>query len=157
MMKKILVGLGAAAIVVGAWFSFVRVPPPVPLLSASLEVLAETELQGYCTGEMLIKNQAGKASAAACWEANKANWDDVHDVHSVIPAFCAGIVVNGWNGTEYDCKSIVDKNKLWPIVDGGMAHNWNEAYPYPTERPDEQRISNHKTTTRTGEREENSR
>jgi hypothetical protein len=155
-MKKLLLLLAAAAIIAGGWFTLVREVPPTPLLSANLEVLSESALQGYCTGNMLALQEDGPAAAAACWET----YEEIgaqRDVHAVIPAFCRGLIDGGWNGTLAECQNIVARYKLWPIRTGGIADSWDDNYKYPTERSEEQKINTRKDNTRTGDREENSR
>lgn len=156
-MNKILTALAALAIAVGGWFTFLRTPPPVPLLSANLEVLAESELEGYCTGRMLYRSQAGQKAASECWQELGEAHAIERDVYAVVPAFCQALVDEGWNGTKYECEQIVERYQLWPTKTGALADDWSESYPYPTDRPEEQKINNNKTTARTGDREENSR
>ncbi len=128
----------------------------VPLFSASLERLAETATEGWCSGEAfwLARNSPGdaKTGAAEC-RSNRPGTDP--DLQAVQPAFCQAITSLGYKPGVDGCMKVVTLNRYWPTYDGGITESWSRKFPYPgdlilQDTPVED-------TGRTGEREGNFR
>lgn len=132
-MTRWLLGLlGVGVVVLG--LAFLAYPVKhIPPFDANLVRLAETNLQGYCSGDAFWKS-GGNGDANLAREcrvrrskkrSNEANMLDVQ------PAFCEGIVNNGWEGTVQECIVILEDNEYWPTFDGNITNSWNRARPYP--------------------------
>ena len=145
-MKKLLLLAGIATIGVLFAYAYVIKPPPVPLFDANRMLLAESYVEGYCSGVKMFND----TPVATCWDDNP-DYATHRQLDVVVPGFCLGVVNSGWSGTQQDCRDIMDDTQNWPLLSGGITNSWSARYPYPLDRfienvtPDE---------SRTGEREE---
>lgn len=139
-MKKLLLLAGVVTIAITFAFSYIVSPPPLPLLDANRQVLAESVVEGYCSGVYLIT----RSPVVACWE-EEADRGTHRNLSQVVTGFCFGIVEAGWDGTTYDCQQIMADNLYWPLLSGGITNSWSARYAYPLDRfaenikPDESR------------------
>ena len=145
-MKKLLLFAGIATVLITAAYAYVIEPPPTPLFDANRMLLAESYVEGYCSGVNMFTD----TPVATCWGDNP-DFASHRQLDIVVSAFCFGVVDSGWSGTHQDCRDIMDNNRNWPLLSGGITNSWSSRYPYPLDRfvefvgPDE---------SRTGEREE---
>jgi hypothetical protein len=130
MKRKLMAAAGILTVVLG----FIWLLWPVghiPPYDANLVRLAETQRQGYCSGDAFFKSGGeGSASKAADCRAT-STLPDVPNMPIVQTAFCQAIVDNGWEGQLADCLGIMDMNQYWPTYDGYISQDWNRARPYP--------------------------
>ena len=146
-MKKLLLVAGIITFLVTAAFAYVIAPPIPPLLDDNRLPLAESVSQGYCSGMSMM---AG-VDLEECWE-DEASRGTVRNLSAVQSGFCYGIIAGGWNRTHNECMEIMETQRFWPLLEGGITNSWSARYPYPLDRfvdnitPDESR-----TGTREGE------
>ena len=153
----IKLGLMAAIVSVFGLFLILQGADHVPPFSASLERLAETETEGYCSGLAFWKNLSvpneRKSAAAEC----RSNHDPTEiDLPVVQKAFCEGIVKGGYAQGVNVCMTIVVSNRFWPTYDGGYTDSWSRKFPYPGDLI-LQPSSDSSGDSRTGDREGNLR
>mgnify|MGYP001587881744 FL=1 len=132
MTRKLLALAGVATIALG--LAYVSWPVGhIPPYDANLVRLAESNLQGYCSGEAFWRSGgAGSARLAGdCRTRLAGKRSNKPDLMAVPAAFCAAIVKEGWEGTQPDCLSIMFDNQYWPTYDGAITAEWNRARPYP--------------------------
>jgi hypothetical protein len=106
----------------------------IPPYDANLVRLAESNLQGYCSGQVLIQTQGvGDANMAAqCRAQRKKQRSDSPQLSAVQPAFCEAIVDSKATGlTQSQCMDIMTMNEYWPTYNGSITNSWNSARPYP--------------------------
>ena len=124
-------GVGILAIVLAIAY-IVRPVPHIPPYDANLVRLAESQRQGYCSGETFWKTQGtGNAAIAASCRRQKTGMSDQPNMGDVPLAFCTAIVDAGWDGDVPTCLDIMVGNQLWPTYDGSITDQWNRARPYP--------------------------
>jgi len=118
----------------GAWWVF----SPVGHLrqfDADLQPLAESPLEGWCSGHTFIDGGGGRnaqqAKAAICRTDNAETYSASVDMTAVVPSFCLGAIAAGWQGNLASCESILAQNNLWPTLHGQLTNAWNKAHPYP--------------------------
>src|SRR3990167_1880298 len=128
-MNKLLAFGGILAIAGG----FVLLTMPVshiPLLDANRQVLAESERQAYCAGEVMIKTQ-GRGSEEDMTDCRATSTIDDTINHRVVQsAWCRGIVDN-YQWTQTECVSFVEEQKYWPTLKGTATNAWNRRFAYP--------------------------
>ncbi len=128
-MKRLTVV--AVLILVAGFFYLLKDVGHIPLFSANLERLAETETEGYCAGVAFWSGgseQVKKDAAAEC----RAELDDTgFDLVIVQQAFCEGIVDKGYAPGVSTCEGIVAANRYWPTYDGDITQSWSRKFPYP--------------------------
>lgn len=132
MRRRLLVIVGVLTIVLALAY-VARPAGHVPPFDANLVRLAETELEGYCSGETFWRTQGnGDAGRAADCRAERTGTiaDDVN-LHAVEAGFCRAVIAEGWEGDVPACLGILEGNQLWPTYDGGITRAWNRARPYP--------------------------
>ena len=121
----------AVLVIVGGAAYLLKDVGHVPLFSASLERLAESETEGYCAGVAFWgggSEQVKKDAAAEC----RAERDDTgFDLVVVQRAFCEGIVDKGYAPGVSACEGIVAANRYWPTYDGDITQSWSRKFPYP--------------------------
>ena len=130
--RQLLMAVGAVAVVLGLVY-VARPAGHVPPYDANLVRLAESDLQGYCTGEAFWKSGGmGDARLASeCRSRLGGKRPDEPNLTAVIPSFCSAIVDQGWEGTRADCVEIMVANQYWPTYGGSITNQWNRARPYP--------------------------
>lgn len=132
MTRKLLGFAGVATILL----SMLYIAWPVGFIApydANLVRLADSQLQGYCSGDSFMKSQGvGDANLAAnCRNEKAAKMSNKPDMGVVQGAFCQAVHANGWQGTRAQCLSILQTNEYWPTYDGNITNAWNRARPYP--------------------------
>ena len=148
-MKKLLLFAGVATIALTGAFAYVITPPPVPLFDANRMLLAESYVEGYCSGIMMFTD----VPAQTCRNDNP-DMQTHRNLGMVTPAFCTAVVNSGWEGSQQDCESIMYDNLYWPLLDGGITNSWSSRYAYPLDRflenvkPDESRTGDRKVSVR---------
>ena len=133
MTKRLAMHIVGILVVIAAVVYVSRQPGHQPPYDANLVRLAESDLQGYCSGDAFMKSEgvgnAGKA--AECRDRLAKTRPDKPNLQVVQTAFCEAVVDNGWVGTVTDCLGIMQANEYWPTYDGGITSEWNRARPYP--------------------------
>ena len=132
MSRKLLGLAGALTIILG--FVYIAMPVGfIPPYDANLVRLADSQLQGYCSGDSFMKSQGvGDANLAAMCRVQRAKvMSDKPDMGVVQGSFCQAVVDNGWQGTKVACIGILQTNEYWPTYDGNITNAWNRARPYP--------------------------
>ena len=131
--RRSLLTVTAIAVIVLGLMYVARPAGHIPPYDANLVRLAENDIQGYCTGEAFWKSGGtGDARLAAeCRSRLKGKRPDDPKLTAVIPAFCAAIVEQGWEGNRADCAEIMVANQYWPTYAGSITDQWNRARPYP--------------------------
>ncbi len=139
-MKKLLLFAGVVTFAVTAAFAYFIEPPPLPLFDANRQLLAESYVEGYCSGQVMMT----RTPVESCW-ADNPDLATHRNLSQVVTAFCFGIVDAGWTGSSAECKQIMEDKQYWPLLHGGITSTWSSRYPYPTDRfaenvqPDESR------------------
>jgi hypothetical protein len=144
-MKKLLLIAGLVTTLTMGAFAYVITPPPVPLFDANRRLLAENEVQGYCSGVWMFT----RISVDRCYEDNP-DMSRHRSLYMVIPAFCRGVIDSGWDGSMEKCRGIMEENQYWPLLAGGTSNAWSARYAYPLDRFVENTVPD---DSRTGERE----
>jgi hypothetical protein len=128
MRKLALIALIAIA---GGAFYLIRDVGHIPLFDANLQVLAESEVEGYCAGLTFWSNRGSgnAAEAAACRNESDRSTDP--DLTRVPAFFCMAVREAGFAGTVDECLGILDGQKLWPTRDGDLTNSWSQSAPYP--------------------------
>lgn len=105
----------------------------IPLYDANLVRLAESDLQGYCSGDTFWKTGGVGDSnmASECRSRLAKKHSSNVDLSVVQGSFCQAIVDSGWTGTKSDCLGIMATNEYWPTYVGAITNQWNRARPYP--------------------------
>lgn len=132
MSRKLLACVGIIAVVLAV--AYISWPVGhIPPYDANLVRLAESDLQGYCSGDSFMKSQGmGDANlAATCRQRQARKRPNAPNLGAVQKAFCEAVVANGWEGTNGDCVGILQMNEYWPTYDGNITNAWNRARPYP--------------------------
>jgi hypothetical protein len=130
--RKLLAVAGVALVVLSiAYVS--RAAGHQPPYDANLVRLAESDLQGYCSGDTLMKSggTGDRNMASQCRTKLARKRSDRPNLQVVLMSFCRAVVDNGWEGTVADCISIMETNQYWPTYDGTITNQWNRARPYP--------------------------
>lgn len=155
-MNKLLAALGIL-VIAGGLFLLVAPVSHIPLLDANRQVLAESERQAYCAGEVMVETQ-GRGSEEAMADCIASSTVDNEIDHSVVqPAFCAGIL-SKYNWSQSECIAAVEEQEIWPTMKGTWTNSWNKRFPYPiskfgrlAEAPEYQsRTGDRETTDREG-------
>jgi hypothetical protein len=125
----------------------------IPPYDADLNRLAETQLEGYCSGSVFWKTygEGDGGAAAECREERAGMHEDVPNIPAVQRSFCRAVVAEGWDGTVPYCLEILQDSKLWPTYDGQLTQEWNRARKYP--QPPIQVVGSEGEGSRTGGRE----
>lgn len=132
MINKMLAGFGIL-VITGGLFLLMAPISHIPLLDANRRVLAESERQGYCAGEVYWSTR-GMGSEAAMTECVAVSTIDNEINHRrVQPAFCAGITASGLPMGVDACMGIMEGQKFWPTMTGTLSNSWNRKFPYPGE------------------------
>jgi hypothetical protein len=103
---------------------------------ADLRPLAETELEGWCSGYvfMTFKDGAAHPAESSQCRTNPTNTDRFSsDVNTdvVVDSFCDGIVTVGFGAGKATCVRIMEDRNLWPTLHGELTAAWSATYPYP--------------------------
>jgi hypothetical protein len=151
-----LLAIGGILVIVGGLFLLVNPVTHIPLLDANRAVLAESDADGFCAGQTFMKTRGygNEAQMNECLDLTKHSKDINH--MQVQPAFCAGLKDAGLDMGKEECMGILNENKLWPTMTGGLSSSWNRRFPYPGDFL----TSNVPQTggdSRTGDRETNDR
>ncbi len=153
-MRKLAL-LALIVVVAGAGY-LLKDAGHVPLFSASLERLAETESEGWCAGVGFWSARTSpadqKAIASEC-RSSRPGTDP--DLQAVQPAFCQAIVNRGYKNGVDGCLKVVTLNRYWPTYDGGITQSWSRKFPYPGDLILQDTPTDN--TGRTGDREGNLR
>lgn len=108
-----------------------RDPGHVPLFDADLNRLAESELEGFCSGVTFWVERGGDPVAAKECRATY-DIDNTYNLPVVQVAFCLGAVASGFPGDPViDCYDVLRAGSLWPTYDGSITNAWTKANPYP--------------------------
>jgi hypothetical protein len=130
-VRRKLLGLAGALVILGSVAYVAQPTGHVPPFDANLVRLAESELEGYCSGEVFWDTGGNAAAAAACRAARRGTMSEMSDLAAVSPAFCRAVVDSGWDQDVAACLEILESEQLWPTYDGGLSDAWNRARPYP--------------------------
>ena len=150
LWSSIALGVVALFVIVGVG-AYAILPAPNPgIFDADLQKLAEDERTSWCAGQ----SWWGGADAKQCRAEDETHTTERNHA-IVIPIFCRSIVNAGWGGAAFECKEIMEREQLWPTVNGKIAANWNNTYPYPGDVFARQGTD--QTDSRTGLREGNTR
>ena len=129
--RRVLAAVGVLVSVLAVAY-VARPVQHIPPYDANLVRLAESEVEGYCSGITFWKTQgAGNGSEASACRKQHPGMSRVSDLPAVPPMFCRAIVESGWDGDVPTCLSIMVNNQLWPTYDGSISQAWNRARPYP--------------------------
>lgn len=151
-----MVVVGVTLVVLG--ITYVSWPPGhIPPYDANLVRLAESDLQGWCSGRAFwMSAGSGSASLASqCRHGFARQRSDRPNMLVVQRSFCEAIVERGWEGSVDDCLGIMTGSQYWPTYDGGITDQWNRARPYP--RPAISGAGSSDVGSRTGDRQGNQR
>ncbi len=130
-MRRLLAIGGVLAVLVGGLYVG-RPQGHVPPFDADLRRLAESEIEGYCSGLVYwtTRGQGNAAEAKACRSAEDKGTEV--DLRAVQMAFCQGAREGGFPGDVVtDCLLVLQAVELWPTYDGQLTDAWSRAYPYP--------------------------
>jgi hypothetical protein len=129
-MNRLLAGGGIAALALGL-FLLVMPVAHIPLLDANRTVLAESEAEGQCAGNIYAKSRGyGDPDAMkSCLASSNLNPDV--DWVAVQPAFCRGVISGGVPVSQDDCLGIMEAREFWPTATGKLTNSWNGRFPYP--------------------------
>lgn len=155
-MKK-LMAIAAVLVTAGSLIYMMFANPHVPILDANRQVLAETELQGYCAGRTYFSSQGrgDLAYAKECWDEYADNKSSAIQHEVVQEAFCKGLVAAGLPITTSECMNVLVTYQYWPTMSGRLTGSWNRAFPYPLEQSSAD--LQYGDSSRTGDRENNDR
>lgn len=146
----IIAVVGAIAILASLAY-LVKPVGHVPPFDANRWRLAETQLEGFCAGEVVVKTNSQQKSptmAAECREARKGEMSSDVNLEDAIIGFCTAIG-EGFGMTMEDCRTAVADNEIWPLYDGGFTMAWNETFRYPGSEV----LTNPPSNGRVGDRE----
>lgn len=129
-----ILGLGTIALTYfWIWASVDHIPP----YSSALERLAESEVEGFCSGVAFWNdNESGgprddPVPAEECRFENSTKDTEVN-LRVVIFQFCTGAKVAGYNGdVRKGCMDYIVAREMWPTYDGRLTSKFNDAYPWP--------------------------
>jgi hypothetical protein len=132
-MKRFLTFIAVVVLVVGGGIAAFRPNTHFRLYDANMRPLALTHAETYCTGYWGILNgfRDHDPDVIACQVDGKMD-NLTPDVTLAVVRFCEGIRNAGWQGTVDDCINIVERDELWPLLDGGITMQWNSGHPRPT-------------------------
>lgn len=135
MRERLLFVVGGLLLGAAFWWTFVTDPGRIPMLDFNRQVLAETEVEGYCAGD-IYWNTRGAGNAAKAKQCRLVNTDlSVEVDHArVLPAFCLGAQAAGFAGDlRTACEEPIRMATLWPTMDGQLTSSFDESkgYPYP--------------------------
>lgn len=133
--KRFFVWVAVVALVVGGGIAVFWPIDHWRLYDANLQPLALTEQEAYCTGFVGI-NAGFKEHDPDVKQCHDGEGEDMGTEPSIAntPGWtCRGILDGGWPGSEDDCIGILEGYDLWPLLEGGLAMDWNEAHPRPQE------------------------
>lgn len=132
-MRRKLLGLIGIVVIVGSLAYVIRPAGHIPPYDANLVRLAETPLQGYCSGQTFMRTSgAGSATeAAGCRDEKLGLLSDSVNMGAVESSFCQAVLDSGWQGDMLTCLDILRTNELWPTYDGALSAAWNRAHKYP--------------------------
>lgn len=105
--------------------------PPVPLLDANRQLLAESEREGFCVGEVYYATRGAGDEKRMNECISVSTVDNTVNHRRVQPAFCNGIISAGLQITPEQCMEIMDREKFWPTLKGSLSNSWNQRFPYP--------------------------
>lgn len=153
-MKKLLTILGVMLAL--AWPLYMMVAQPrIPLLDSERTLLAETYLDGMCSG-ITFGNTGGhgdKGLMEQCLREKAEDYNDEIDHAIVQSAWCVGFN----KITQYpvnECKGVLATYRYWPTMEGQLTDKWNARFPYPLEDSFE---AKEQGDSRTGDRQTNER
>ncbi len=133
-MKRVIWTITIIALLIGgAWVTF-RDPGRIHIFSADGQVLAETELEAWCSGSVYwaTSSRGNARKAADCRKVHAETRDTVIDHKNVLLWFCIGIQSEGYTGDVYlDCRDFLLDIQWWPTMDGQLAEVWTDTYPFP--------------------------
>ena len=131
-MKRTLWAFVIVAVIVGGgWLTF-RDPGRIHIYSADGQVLAETELESWCSGSTYWASSGrGNAQKAAdCRKTYGETLDTVIDHNNVPLWFCLGAQSEGFQGDVIlDCVDFIVDIRWWPTMNGMLAEAWSDSYP----------------------------
>lgn len=131
-MRRFLALLAISTVLIGG-FLVMKDPGHVPLFDSNLARLAESELEGFCSGLVYWDSEgAGSESLAKDCRATYTDMSAVYDLTTVQWAFCVGVVAAGFNGDPTtDCLQFLQQERYWPTYDGALTNAWAKGYRYP--------------------------
>jgi hypothetical protein len=130
-MKKILVRILAAVLVVGGLVAVLWPVDTWRLYDANWQPLAMTEAENYCAGKVLAENsfvnKKDDIIVDTCVETSDRG--NVASVGSSQAWFCQGIrsVLPSFD----DCLPVVQNYQIWGLQHGGYTLEWNDSNTYP--------------------------
>ncbi len=133
-MRRVLWTLTIIAVLAGGAFATFRDPGRIHVFSADGQVLAETELESWCSGATYWAS-SGKGNARQATDCRKVHaeeFDTVINHGEVLRWFCRGAASEGFMGdVQTDCVDFLTGIRWWPTINGALAEVWSDAYPYP--------------------------
>ena len=131
--KALYVAAAVVIILGGAIWAFAPTGHIRPY-DADLQPLAETHLEAWCSGSILIEMRDGDPhpdETAACRHTNTKGHPDTPNLQVVVTAFCQGIVDGGWTSSREACIEIMEARNYWPTLHAQLTNAWNKAHPHP--------------------------
>ena len=131
-MNRLLAVSGILAML-GGLVLLVIPGPPIPLLDANRQLLAESEAEGVCAGQVYYQTRGAGSEAAMSDCISESDFPTEINHRRVQPGFCGGIITAGLPMTVEMCMEIMEREKFWPTLKGGLTNSWNKRFPYPGE------------------------
>lgn len=136
-MKRMIWTLLLIVVLVGGGFATFRDPGRIHMYAVDGSVLAETELEGWCSGSIFWSSrQRGDDKRAAQCRKDQSETMDTTVAHNIVQlAFCKGIQSEGFQGNIIvGCVDFLQNQRLWPTMDGKLTATWSDSYPYPLDQ-----------------------
>ena len=132
-MKQFTLRLLAFVLIIGGAVAVFWPVNFTRLFDANMQPLALSEVESYCVGFVGLTSsfKTDDKDVTAC-RTEYAVLGSVADVANAPRWFCTGLVSGGWDGTTEQCIDILDGNELWPLLNGGITAEWNDAHPRPS-------------------------
>lgn len=131
IINKLLAVGGVVALALGL-FMLVRDPGHIPLLDANRTLLAETEAEGYCAGQVFMDTRGYGRNPQMMQDCIEDSTKQKEYDHSIVTrAFCEGVRSKGLPLSMDDCLGAMIPNRYWPTMGGHLTNSWNKKFPYP--------------------------
>lgn len=129
--KKTLTYLGVVLLIVGGGVAVFWPSNHFRMYDANLRPLAMTEQEAWCVGAKLSQpvTQSPQPGVAGC--IADSDRDAEPNVAMVERWFCAGVNAS-WGMPMSACLTALDSYGFWPLLEGGLTREWNDAWPRPS-------------------------